>query len=531
VGAILEHPTLLQGLRVRGGYMKADIKEEEISNEDFLLNVLDVPWARFWNRLMEVAKTESPDVEPVGLAEALKVRVITKMPPFQQTVLRPIWKKVFTILKRHPCFKLLGEEVSEGYLHRRLFKNSPPGAKKRLSGDFADATNRLYKIASDIAADETARCLNLCEYERELFRTSLTGSIIRGKKQLRGQLMGSRSSFVILCMINAAVCRWAIELDQNKIYTLKKAPLVINGDDNALSGTDKLYDIWRKTTRLAGLEESIGKTYFADNFVEINSTVFSVREVQPDALTAPLTGGPKLNLQSLKQVPYVNSGLLWGVKRSGVGLSGQSSDNGTVGSKYRSLLRYAPVHLHTALHHAFVRINSKSLSQFKVPWHIPEWLGGLGLIGVIPPSSLDLRIAHRILIHWAEERPATVKGDMTWKTWLLARGRVGKLFATTTEDQGVRDTERLIGLHAIDLLFDSNIELSTLFNALQGVNSSKLALRHNERLWKVTKDIPKPLTEDELAFRRTWDTLRPPMVEADLADELRWLNSIQLTLD
>jgi len=124
VGEIIEDRELLAGLRKPNGYVRQDkiekvlgggSGEEEIEDEGWIIrplvknesDELDKAFSTFWIRLMSKAAVEKPLVEPVALAEPLKKRIITKGPPFTQTVLKSLWKFLHDILRKHPALALI----------------------------------------------------------------------------------------------------------------------------------------------------------------------------------------------------------------------------------------------------------------------------------------------------------------------------------------------------------------------------------------------------------------------------------------
>ena len=180
IGAILDHPELLKGLRKAGGVFKAERKasasEEKIARTDESVTIsgtMEDTFKTFWFRILKIAKDEIPRVEPVALAEALKVRVITKGPPFAQTVLRALWKKLHTVMRHHKVFELIGHPVDELYVRNQMGLDLKED-EVYLSADYEAATDNLQPWVSETIADEISICLNLSEIERELMIRILT---------------------------------------------------------------------------------------------------------------------------------------------------------------------------------------------------------------------------------------------------------------------------------------------------------------------------------------------------------------------
>jgi hypothetical protein len=516
---------VLKGLRYPGGLIDYHTKRGEEDEEMWQAGDVNPSWTEqtevfdafgtLWLRMLKLAAQESKNLaSPVALPEALKIRIITKSQPHAQFVLRALWKKMHSVLRGHPTFHLLGEPVSEEYLLDRLGA-SLKELEGYLSGDYEGATDNLRSWVSETIANEVASCLHLFPVEHRLLLSQLTGHLfdtVTGQKpQTRGQLMGSVVSFPILCIANAAISRWAYELGSDKRRCLlRDTPLMVNGDDMQMRCTVKGRMAWSKIAGFAGLKESVGKTWYSRTLVEINSTMYLAGPEHFHGIqTLDKLGKVKIRPCPFVQVPYVNFGLLRGLKRSGgaVGLNDLADPKETVGARYRELLTHCPPHLKPKVHKMFIQYHADVLKLARVPWHIPEWLGGLGLTGYRDPTSLDLRIAHRILIGWAKRRPATVKpGEQSWVIWNLAEKRIPSPTAFTTDKDaaGVKLYENAVSRECLNLLFDSTVSLRTLIRRTG--DEAVLALRKNEKLWRITTDLPSPLDPQTLKYRRSYAT-------------------------
>lgn len=135
-------------------------------------------WRQLYEQLLDGAVGEEKKVELVALAEALKVRVISKGPVKTYTVLKPLQKWLWKTLKNHEsgAFKLVGEEISASYLESQLGELRED--EKYLSGDYKAATDNLKPAFSDAVVDEICE---LCIEDKrliKLFKESLTGHLI-----------------------------------------------------------------------------------------------------------------------------------------------------------------------------------------------------------------------------------------------------------------------------------------------------------------------------------------------------------------
>jgi hypothetical protein len=569
VGYIFEHPTLIEKLRRPGGYYNIihpkspGVIIDEITTlhkyPEFQGNAtaLEFAFSSLWLNLLEEAKNEKPIAVPVALPEALKIRVITKMPPAQQTVLRCIWKKMHGILKKHPMFKFIGVPIDEDKINKILGHLEKD--EVFLSGDYEAATDNLFSWVSETLAEECALHLKLHPVEKMLFIRSLTQHFIEVEnpetkeeesiKQLNGQLMGSITSFCILCLANAAGTRWAHELAMKRKFSLRKTPGTVNGDDVALRTKYSGYRYWQQITAAMGLKESLGKTFVSDKFVQLNSMNYLY-----DANRTITTTNEQLEVVNLpmryREVKYINFGLVSGQKRSGIsGLNDQDDPRNTIGARYREMLRLAPKEMHDDAHKQFIEYSKDLLKKFNIPWFMPEWIGGLGLIGVAEPTELDRRIAVRILQNWKKVRPIPLgQSEVAWNTWKLAEKQLPEAnFTENKEDPGIEERKKQMGYACVDLLFNSNFNLNDVFKGPEieakrekdatnlckkrhigkfekyeepckacheeiGRRKTVRALLHNQELWIPSNfqgkkhKLPKPISLERLAFMRKYET-------------------------
>jgi len=480
-------------------------------------SLLEEIFNRAWQKLRKLA-FEQPNVAvPVALAEALKVRMITKVDPYRSFVLKVIQRLMHKRLKNLDNFRILGsptgfQETLADYLNI-MMKRGNPFNKYYLSGDYRAATDLLRSWASNAAAEEVCAVFHFSHDIKKLFLDSLTGFEIEVsgdvhheefKTQTVGQLMGSITSFPILCIINAALCRHAYELSEVQKFRLRKIPMIINGDDLLMKGDHNLYAIWKEVTELAGLNESVGKTYISKDFCQINSTTFLVTD------------------HSFTHVPYINIGLAKGMTRSGDAMSRGSIDDKrkTIGARYRELIKSAPNESKELAHNLFIKYNKKILNSFQLPWYIPEWLGGLGLIGVKQPSELDLRIAQKILFNWAKEQPKKMGVDEPlWNTWQIAEKRLPVPIETEVKNQGTEWYQKDAMMQCINIMFDSKIKLKDILPPNLDKKSKKKGqkkpksrlskvlrgkIKHNQKLWKPKGLLPPPIEYEKILYIRKY---------------------------
>jgi len=321
------------------------------------------------------AREEVANVKLVALPEALKVRVISKGPPLTYFTLKPVQKFLHRQMRRLRAFRLLGETVTPKLLNEVFIGSS--GVFHSL--DYQSATDLLDPEMSGVAVDGICDAVGMPEDIRVLFHKALTGHLVEDEPQVWGQLMGSIVSFIVLCIVNLAVIRHAFELESHTRISLEEIPAVVNGDDGLVRSSDQFATIWESIARVAGLISSVGKVYSHPVYCNINSTSYEFRN------------------GNFELIPYVNMGLVMGLGRSGAGkvdlsIASEEYDNPFVkslGSRHHALIESCPVDLRIAVHELFLQHNAVTLKNTRVPWYVPESLGGVGLKPLIVDSFGD----------------------------------------------------------------------------------------------------------------------------------------------
>jgi hypothetical protein len=281
-----------------------------------------------------------------------------------------------------------------------------------------------------------------------------------------------------------------MELGDRRIWKLKDAALAINGDDVALRANKETYTYWSKITNFGGLIESVGKTFVSRDWVSINSMMYE--RCDPFPLEDKRADGSKvIRLATLREVPHVNMGLVMGQKRGGGTFTAKDIDGGvTFATRARELIDHCPKFLRTLVYDDFIEQNREQLKATRLPWFIPEWLGGLGLPIVDPEkhfnSEMDLRIATRVLMNWNQkgQRPVCLNSKATpWKVRQLCSTKLPISDVTMNDDSSVEALDRVNGLLAVDLLFNSDFTLDDLYNEEGKLVNIMGAVNHNARLW------------------------------------------------
>jgi hypothetical protein len=418
---------------------------------------------------MELAMLEEADVILVALAEALKVRTISKGPALTYFVLKPVQKFLFAIIRRFPCF-LSGRDISSDILDD-MFCGVKTPSNYFFSLDYTSATDMLDPWLSSKIVDGICDAVEMPPNIRILFHKALTGHKIDGIEQKWGQLMGSIVSFIVLNVANAIMVIESFQISENKKFSFKNVPMLINGDDGLVCASDNFMEIWKNMVGSVGLLPSQGKTYKHIEMANMNSTCFIFRDGR------------------FNHIPYLNFGLIVGNKRSGGKVTkfdifspekefDKELGRCTLGARHRELIASCPRRLVMFAHEYFLERNKEILeSVHNIPWYIPESLGGVGLAPIV-------------LTEWPEEGMP----EIFTQTYL---------YTSKGQKCGPSNREVSIAKEILKLKLDE----SSLYNipsripALQPVQARSLwssVLRENYGV--IAKDV---MTEDESSFMDT----------------------------
>lgn len=479
--------------------------------------------------LMDKAKREVAHVRAVGLEEALKVRVITAGPPYTYTVLKPLQKFMHDILRQHPVFQLLGDPVpTVDMLYSQGLDELGPGEALN-SGDYDDATNEMYSWVPEITVKQIANELKLDDDTKELFLKATIGHVFGGKDQLHGTLMGSIVNFIVLCVDNAALCRAMMELSEGRTISLLDARLLINGDDCLFPINERTRHLWEFYGSVMGLKVNKAKSFWSREFCNINSRDFTLH---PSNMPG---------IYNINKVKFVNAGLLYGMKRSETsGVDMIADPKFTLGARARTLVNDAPFDLRYRLLQKFIE-NHPQLFETKLPWHIPEWAGGIGLPDVLSDIEVDddkpwkkvsferdLQGLKYLMLNWQQEQPKALHDVAQLDVHEYVQGRL-KPYVTQMKfgvgvvgrrNDNIYDT--LYKLICMEWMFVptrgdvlSGIDLLNYLESPQNIRSklpgAREALRHNENLW--SKILSKPNLP--AADARTWDVFKSHMTRTE----------------
>jgi len=411
---------------------------------------LSEKWKVLYEHLLDGAMEEDKTVQLHALPEAVKVRVISKGPPLTYTVLKPLQKWLWRKLRNHKSgvFRLVGEEISAKIIEAQIGQLKE--GEKYLSGDYKAATDNLNPLYSDTVVNRIIHNCIKDERIAKLFQESLTGHLIENPEkkgefepQRWGQLMGSITSFPILCIVNATLCRLVREREVGRNLSLETSKILINGDDCVFRCKDSGRVFWENLAKQSGMKPSVGKYFFATEFLNMNSAQFSVEEPTCDLQEK---GQKKPHISFLRQIPQINMGLLVGQGRTTSGKMEQVrvSDWGTLNSiskNAHTLIRDCAVEDRERVFKSYLNHNFDKLAPEKkgiqIPWFLPEHLGGLGL-PVFPehyatredgssyrpwmPTEQDLRQA--AAFHKHGKLPSLPAAGVSWQVWKYAQRRM-----------------------------------------------------------------------------------------------------------
>lgn len=276
----------------------------------------DIEWARSAMTKRSMTAGGVPCI-PVGFPEPFKVRVVTMGETGVYSIARDYQPRVWSALKNHPTFQLVGEMVGPRALRHFASQLDPDRDRWIISGDYQQATDHIPSYLSERVMERICFRLGVPAEMIPSLLVSLTRHVLRdGREQASGQLMGSPSSFPVLCVLNAAFSRLAYEWSHGEPERkyLDEIPMLVNGDDLLLGGDLSLFLTWKRVVGWAGLRPSVGKTLVSERYGTINSTLYrfdtSDGYVKPSHL-------PHLQLQlalgSMKSGQYDVDGKLRGI--------------------------------------------------------------------------------------------------------------------------------------------------------------------------------------------------------------------------
>jgi hypothetical protein len=379
-----------------------------------------------------------------------------------------------------------------------------------------------------------------------LLKKSLTGHRIvfknqKGERvqadQVNGQLMGSITSFPVLCIVNAGTNRLVL----SDYQPLKNLKMSVNGDDIAFIGTDDQFQKHERLTRRINFILSDGKVFISKEFVNMNSRFFR-REEAKDHEVLRLRDGVEKRVIMKRNFYPVEYASLGTIVPNRVDYD-RSKDLGSMGQRYIDSVQRMPK-AERVIHTLFCKKNKRALESVRVPWYIPSWLGGLGMTTSLTMekiSVLDRKITNKIFHNYNKTQPKNINNtEKIWVVWdkaseflreTLPKGSITSTPVPNTE--GERLFNEAMKFSCIQLLSDSNIDLKTLYKGKEKNSSSEGSqkptmrvkdetfirnLRYNEKIWAPStyKNLDvTPVSNEQIIKGRMFSTIR------ELSDEER----------
>jgi len=347
--------------------------------------------------LMNASMHLNTCARPVGLKEPFKVRVITGGPEGLYYRCKWIQKSTHQRMRGHRTFQLIGTPLTSEILTNVIHPLHDD--QFYVSGDYSSATDNLDPRLSEAAARTISLNAGWSERVTKDYVDSLIGHTLLHPHNFRdhsslsddtsrpgdpgylpdwalpqkwGQLMGSPTSFPILCLVNAALTRYAIECHTGMFTSLEDSGILINGDDIGFVTDPSGYSIWKAVTTAGGLSPSPGKNFTSKEFLVLNSTM---HQATPNGWHF---------------IPFVNYGLL----------AGRSETGGKVIDTCKAILGSADPRLAdlSGMSHDLIKgfdtpSQVKLIQRFIQAWkptldallpsglsyYLPKHLGGLGL--------------------------------------------------------------------------------------------------------------------------------------------------------
>ncbi len=367
-------------------------------------------WYRVWANLMDEDKSGFCSV-PLVIPEPLKTRIVTCGPALAYWMCIPLQKFMWTTVKSHPTFELIGQPISEHVMERLGF---PSDGKRYCSGDFKSSTDLIRKMVSKTIFREICRVCKVPDWLAYLGRRCLVSHTMAPDRdaepeefwsQKNGQLMGSPLSFPILCLANATLARMSFE---EKTSRLKDLPVKINGDDCGMIFSSLEYARWSSLGPKFGLYPSIGKCYFSKKFVMLNSEAY-----QP--VTDPLTG-----LRTMRRVPWVNNGLL----RPSSAKGDEPRDFTHLGSISKTFLKgatdeWGPERERLLSVFLYRHGNLLKKAPSGISWFLPKHLGGLGIYCSEKSIASRMTPSQHALASYLHRSHLEGEVPVTFGSWLL----------------------------------------------------------------------------------------------------------------
>jgi len=356
-------------------------------------------------------------IRPIGIFEPGKIRMISVGDGVLNAALQPIQGAMTRAWKASGYSTMYASDLTERM--NELFSDSAfaalsefgrlfgiePSEYLLVSGDYEAATDLLRKDATFAGIDglkhlPTYDVLNhsffagVADYPTKIWPDAPQNYVFN-----EGQLMGHPASFPILCVINLACYKFAVQkwtdhlyktyvkVARGDEYTAMMAQLntarrfflkhvIVNGDDILFRVPKCLIPYWKSAIAGVGFKLSEGKNYLSPDVAMINSQLFRKTAI------------------GFVRLGYLNQTIVTGMN---VKSSGDNKCTPTqIGREISTMCRHCPWAA-AAIPLCFSRWPLFSLPRYKfVPnWYIPVALGGFGVDPAFAPANFKYTLPQR----------------------------------------------------------------------------------------------------------------------------------------
>jgi len=206
-----------------------------------------------------------------------RMRVVTLQSARVKRTLDPLHECLYDFISRR-SWLVRGEFTKE---HASRVCRDLRQGETIISGDYTAATDfiNFEVVEAVVAVLSESPYLTLEERETLLGSFSAENQLAtlppsfgcRTVRLTRGQMMGSKLSFPMLCLINRAAWGMANSLRGKRAGKRERRSVIINGDDIAFAGDQSMFDDWINTTSLFGMVVNNEKTGRSTRWLELNS--------------------------------------------------------------------------------------------------------------------------------------------------------------------------------------------------------------------------------------------------------------------
>ena len=392
-----------------------------------------------------------------AIPEALKVRTITKGDPHVYGAAKPVQKSMWGLLQNAWQFSPTGRPLASNNIEYMLMVGKKEFSRTHIvSGDYSAATDgiepahsmscydacwsdRAKAICGRYGSVQTPEMRCIASGRRALDLHSVVyqraGKTVvdkNGKKvkivaknyeypQIRGQLMGSVTSFPVLCSINFCNFWVAYERFVGRAVEMEDVPCLVNGDDISFPSTPELYNLWLEGLDQVGFQLSVGKNYVHEKVVTMNSQFYHVVN------------------DRAKQIEWCNTGLLhgdlaWARKRQGQiddGFYEDGCEECPLAARANALLPSCENPVSTM--GRFLQINNQEIGLVTANGlynlFLSQYIGG---IGIIPPTGFKIEVTRlqRRLAHMLKKKSRAENQPVRYNTSRVKSGTtVNKIIA------------------------------------------------------------------------------------------------------